>query len=72
MKYLVTGMVEFYQYVEASSEEEACDNTFPQGWNQTMNLPIQNLKAQVAEIETTQMRAIDDRLNAAPTPVVAG
>lgn len=53
MKYLVTGMVEFYQYVEADSEEEACDNTCPVEWNQTMNLPIQNLKARAMDIETT-------------------
>jgi hypothetical protein len=53
MKYLVTGMVEYYQYVEADSEEEACDNPNPHDWRQTMNMPIQNLKAQVAEIETT-------------------
>jgi len=53
MKYLVTGMVEFYQYVEADSEEEAIDNPYPHGWNQTMNLPIQNLKARVVEVETT-------------------
>lgn len=53
MIFLVTGMVEVYQFVEADSEEDARDNIDAHGWRPTMNHPIQNLKVKVGEVETT-------------------
>lgn len=53
MKYLVTGMVEFYQWVEANSEDEALFEVDMEAWRQTMNQPIQNIEAKLMEVETT-------------------
>lgn len=66
MKYLITGTVEFYQYVEAESEEEALDNPNPHDWRQTLNMPIQNLKARVVEIKTTGSESKDSEPESAP------
>jgi hypothetical protein len=53
MKYLVTGYFEYYQYVNASSEEEARSKIDKFGWYQTINHPIQNVQVKPVEIETT-------------------
>ena len=55
MKYLVTGLVEYYQYVEADSEDEAVTKSNNQAfaWNQTLNHPIQDVKAKLLIVETT-------------------
>lgn len=53
MKYLVTGKVEFYQWVEADSEEEARQRASKGQWRQTINQPIQGLQIKLMEIDTT-------------------
>lgn len=53
MKYLVTGMVEFYQWIEADSEDDALANIDNVGWYQTINHPIQNVQAKLVEVEAT-------------------
>lgn len=56
MKYLVTCKVEFYQWLEADSEEDvrAYVKNQPNGqWLQTMNQPIQNVQVKQMEIDTT-------------------
>lgn len=52
MKYLVTGNVEFYQWVEADSEDEARQRASKGQWRQTINQPIQELQIKPMEIET--------------------
>lgn len=53
MKYLITGKVEFYQWVEADSEDEASDQMENGQWYQTMNQPIQDVQIKQMEVDTT-------------------
>lgn len=58
MKFLVTGMVEFYQWVEADSAEEAHEKIDMNNWRQTQystaEETVQNVKVKgPMEIETT-------------------
>jgi hypothetical protein len=57
MKYLVTGMIEFYQWVDASSEEEARANIDVNNWRQTqystVEETVQDIRVKQAEVETT-------------------
>jgi hypothetical protein len=54
MKYLITVWTEFYQWVEADSEEEALAHAHSGngGWRQTMNKPAKDIKAKIGEIDT--------------------
>jgi hypothetical protein len=57
MKYLVTGMVEFYQFVEVDSEEKVRSHINMNSWRQTqystMEETVKDIRIKQAEVETT-------------------
>lgn len=53
MRFLITGKIELYQWVEADSEEEALDQSKNGQWFQTINQPIQSVQIHSVEIEAT-------------------
>jgi len=51
MKFLCTGWAEYYQWVEADTEEEARAQMEKGRWFRTMALPLQDIKVEVKELD---------------------